>query len=191
MSAKSGAKPTLNYYPYSPSPCYQESGNSGCGGNGAVIGASIVLIILLVLVVVGGIWYWNCGGTKEVNVVKKSNKKQVSFSDSIGNKQLQECSEEILADIMTGKSDKKVIAFVAPWCGHCQALKPVLEEAAKESNVPILTLTHIDDKQTPHVGKAAAHLKVQGFPMLFLVENGKAVAYNGDRSKQSIIEFAK
>ena len=206
MSSKYGARrgvaggqPTLNYYPtelcspyYSPRNC----GNNGCGGGGekgAVIAASMVLIILLIFVVVGGIWYWSYNGNSktdvDINVVKK---KQVSFGESSNHaKQLLECPEKLLMEIMAGKSEPVVIVFVAPWCGICTALKPTLEEAAKKSNLPIYTLTHVDNQKTPLVGKAAEHLKVGGFPTLFRVENGKAKTYSGDRSQTSLVEFSK
>jgi thiol-disulfide isomerase/thioredoxin len=184
-------QPTLNYYPAEyASPCSSPNacGNKSCEGNGAVVVASIVLIILLLFVVIGGACYWNYTPTAEVDVIRK---KQVSFADSTKPKQLQECPEKLILSIMQGPSEPVILAFVAPWCGHCQHLKPILEEAAKESNLPIYTLTQIDNQKTPLVGKVAEHLNVKGFPMIFRIEDGKAIPYNGDRSKNSIVEFAK
>lgn len=202
MSSRSSKSksPSLNYYPSSlNSPCYDSCGSGS--GNSAVIAASVILVILIVFVVIGGIWYWSspgcsgCGSSGSCGCGSsfgESKKKVVRFAESLKGgqpKELQECSKELLDQIMNGKTDPCVIAFVAPWCGFCTQMKPALEAAAKEANVPIYTLTQKDGNE--HVGAAAKHLKVPGFPALFLVENGKATAYQGDRSQQSIIEFAK
>ncbi len=187
MSSRSSSKsPRLNYYPASLS----SPGGGGCcsdscgsGANGSVIAASIILIILIIFVIVGGIWYWSSSCSKNTKVVR--------FADAApGGGELQECPKERLIEIMSGKSPNPVvIAFVAPWCGFCQQMKPALEAAAKECSIPIYTLTHKDGND--HVLAASKHLDVKGYPMLFKIDNGKATPYEGDRSKESIVQFSK
>jgi thiol-disulfide isomerase/thioredoxin len=191
MPAKNSSKrisPRLEYYPVSlSSPGAEQDYSNSCNSasNGAVIAASVILIILLICVIVGGIWYWSAGCSSS------SSTKVVRFADShsadVG--KLRECPKERLIEIMSGKSsDSVIVAFVAPWCGFCKQMKPALEEAAKESSIPIYTLTHAEGSD--HVLAAGKHLNVQGYPMLFKIKDGKAVPYQGDRSKQSIVDFA-
>ncbi len=197
MSSRSKS-PRLEYYPSSlKSP---DCGTNSCGGNGSVIAASIILVILIIFVVVGGIWYWSSPGCSQCGSSgwggscgcgSPKNTKVVRFADTFtGNKELRECSKELLNEIMSGKSSGPVvIAFVAPWCGFCSQMKPDLEAAARESNNQIYTLTQTEGAD--HVVAAAKHLDVKGFPAIFKIENGKAQVYSGDRSKNSIVEFSK
>ena len=176
MSARKS--PKLAYFPETPYPGCDEN------SNGLVIAASVILVVLLLFIVIGGIMYW-CNSSNNSNKV-------LAFADSKDSKpkELMECSKELVEDLMSGKvKGPVVIAFVAPWCGHCNNMKPALQEAAKESASPIYTLTH--DKDKPYIEQMMKALKVQGFPMLFKLEGGNATAYKGDRSKGSIVEFAK
>ena len=217
VTSKSSSSRKLHYYPpdlLSPAaaapgaiiyqPCAVAAKNNG--SNGAVIAASIVLIILLVFIVIAGLVYWSwsscptaAAASVDVDVVssssggryKQKKKKQVRFADKKGG-ELSECTADELVKIMNGKAEPCIIAFVSPMCGHCQNMKPALESAAKKSNISFYTLTNSGDpKESAHVMEAAKHLDVNGIPMLFRIENGKAIPYNGNRSEESLLEFAK
>lgn len=117
--------------------------------------------------------------------------------DIVHRRQLEECPKALLEQILQGSSTKRqrqdqavILAFVAPWCGYCQQLKPTLREAGKRSKIPIYTVTHKNNDETKHVAKAATQLDVKGFPMIFKIQNKKAMVYSGDRSLESILEFA-
>lgn len=80
--------------------------------------------------------------------------------------------------------------FYAPWCGHCQALTPAWEQAAKALK-GIVNIAAVDCDE--HKSIAGEH-GVQGFPTIkfFYVVDGKikSSAYNGGRSAKEIVTFA-
>lgn len=188
MSAKS-KKPTLDYFPVTP--CVDACDN---GGNGMVIAASIILVILLLAIVIGGVVYCfngsegGCFGEGHEADTKYVGEKAADAKHH-HKKELMECPEDLARDLLSGKMKGPVVlAFVAPWCGHCNTMKPALHEAAKEAATPIYTLTH--EKGKTYMEDLMKALKVGGFPMLFKLHDGNATPYKGNRSKISILEFA-
>eukprot|EP00878_Enallax_costatus_P001518 GHUV01001669.1.p1 GENE.GHUV01001669.1~~GHUV01001669.1.p1 ORF type:complete len:459 (+),score=78.64 GHUV01001669.1:164-1540(+) len=83
-----------------------------------------------------------------------------------------------------------MVEFYAPWCGHCQALKPAWEQAAKALK-GIVNVAAVDCDE--HKSLAGEH-GVQGFPTIkfFYVSDGKikSSSYNGGRSAKEIVAFA-
>ena len=87
-------------------------------------------------------------------------------------------------------TDKDVLVeFYAPWCGHCQQLKPVYEEVAKAfddvGHIMIAKL-NADKHEIPGV-------EIEGFPTIKLFKKGKKkdpIEYEGmGRSAAEIIKF--
>ncbi|KAF2181051.1 thioredoxin-domain-containing protein [Zopfia rhizophila CBS 207.26] len=85
--------------------------------------------------------------------------------------------------------------FYAPWCGHCQNLKPAYEAAAKSlAGIAKVAAVNCDDKiNKPFCGK----MGVQGFPTLKIVRPGKKLGkptiedYQGPRQAKGIVEAVK
>lgn len=85
--------------------------------------------------------------------------------------------------------------FYAPWCGHCQNLKPAWEKAAKslEGIVNVAAVNCDADENKALCGQQG----IQGFPTLktfrVLTPKGKplVVPYQGERSAKAIVEAAK
>eukprot|EP00883_Tetradesmus_obliquus_P011814 jgi/Sobl393_1/4620/SZX79247.1 len=83
-----------------------------------------------------------------------------------------------------------MVEFYAPWCGHCQQLKPAWEQAAK-ALAGIVNVAAVDCDE--HKSIAGEH-GIRGFPTIkfFYVSNGviKSSDYNGGRSAKEIVAFA-
>eukprot|EP00882_Tetradesmus_deserticola_P001203 GHRQ01001301.1.p1 GENE.GHRQ01001301.1~~GHRQ01001301.1.p1 ORF type:complete len:457 (+),score=199.58 GHRQ01001301.1:162-1532(+) len=83
-----------------------------------------------------------------------------------------------------------MVEFYAPWCGHCQQLKPVWEQAAQALK-GIVNVAAVDCDE--HKSVAGDH-GIRGFPTIkfFYVLNGaiKSSDYSGGRSAKELVAFA-
>ncbi|KAK6365696.1 hypothetical protein LTS17_011083 [Exophiala oligosperma] len=88
-----------------------------------------------------------------------------------------------------------IVEFYAPWCGHCQNLKPAYEKAAKNlaGLAKVAAVDCDDEANKPFCGQ----MGIQGFPTLKIVKPGKKPGrpivedYNGPRSAKGIVEAVK
>ncbi|KAL2137312.1 hypothetical protein VTI74DRAFT_5043 [Chaetomium olivicolor] len=96
-------------------------------------------------------------------------------------------------DRLIAKSNyTSIVEFYAPWCGHCQNLKPAYEKAAKnlEGLAKVAAVNCDDDANKPFCGS----MGVQGFPTLKIVRpkkgGGKPMVqdYQGQRTASAIVE---
>ncbi|RSL69047.1 hypothetical protein CEP53_002381 [Fusarium sp. AF-6] len=96
-------------------------------------------------------------------------------------------------DKLIAKSNyTSIVEFYAPWCGHCQNLKPAYEKAAKnlEGLAKVAAIDCDDDANKPFCGS----MGVQGFPTLKIVRPGKKYGkpvvedYQGQRTAGAISE---
>ncbi|KAJ6412657.1 hypothetical protein OIU84_005659 [Salix udensis] len=93
-----------------------------------------------------------------------------------------------LDDLVTKSGKNVLLEFYAPWCGHCQKLAPILEEIAVSYQSDADVLIAKLDATANDVPSDAYH--VEGFPTVYLRSaSGKLVQYEGDRTKQDIIDF--
>jgi protein disulfide-isomerase A6 len=83
--------------------------------------------------------------------------------------------------------------FYAPWCGHCQSLKPAFEKAAKNlAGLAKVAAVNCDDKEANQ--NLCAQMGVQGFPTLKIIKPGKKPGrpvvedYQGPRSTKGIVD---
>ena len=82
--------------------------------------------------------------------------------------------------------------FYAPWCGHCQNLKPAYEKAAKNlAGLAKVAAVNCDDEDNKPL---CGEMGVQGFPTLKIVKpgtkRGRPVVedYQGPRSTKGIVD---
>ncbi|EOD53128.1 putative pdi related protein a protein [Neofusicoccum parvum] len=96
-------------------------------------------------------------------------------------------------DKLIAKSNHtSIVEFYAPWCGHCQNLKPAYEKAAKNlaGLAKVAAVDCDDDANKPLCGQ----MGVQGFPTLKIVRPGKKPGkpvvedYKGARSAKAIVD---
>ncbi|KAM0816434.1 putative Thioredoxin domain-containing protein [Seiridium cardinale] len=95
-------------------------------------------------------------------------------------------------DRLVAKSNyTTAVEFYAPWCGHCQNLKPAYEKAAKNLDglARVAAVNCDEDENKPLCGQFG----VQGFPTIKIVRPGKKFGkpvvddYNGPRSAKDIV----
>ena len=84
-----------------------------------------------------------------------------------------------------------LIFMVAPWCGHCQKLEPVIDTLEKELvNEPEFnpfSIMKFNDEFLPNV-----NLKAKSYPTIRLMINGKHIGdHEGDREPDDIREFLR
>ncbi|ORY24662.1 thioredoxin-like protein [Naematelia encephala] len=85
-----------------------------------------------------------------------------------------------------------MVAFVAPWCGHCKNLGPEYTAAA-QSLSPLIPFYAVDCDDSKNKGLCAEY-HIQGFPTIKAFPRaGKGAArdYQGDRKKGPLVEYAK
>ena len=68
-------------------------------------------------------------------------------------------------------SEKKVLLdFLAPWCGPCRMVGPVLEEIANERSDVKVVKINVDDQP-----ELAREFRVMSIPALFVMKDGVVV----------------
>ncbi|MES1915656.1 MAG: hypothetical protein MHM6MM_007571 [Cercozoa sp. M6MM] len=81
-----------------------------------------------------------------------------------------------------------LVAFTAPWCGHCKRLKPVWEKLdnkfADDDAVVVAEINAVENSY------AAAQYGVRGFPTIKLVRNHEMLSFEGKRDVTTLAEFA-
>lgn len=91
-----------------------------------------------------------------------------------------------------GTSVKKLVLYYAPWCGHCQKLKPTWAQLESSydgkvlggQTIKIEKVNGDDDKETVQA------LNINGFPTIVLYkDDGDKLMYNGDRSFKDLVTF--
>lgn len=85
-----------------------------------------------------------------------------------------------------------MVAFVAPWCGHCKNLGPEYTAAA-QSLTPLIPFYAVDCDASQNKALCAEY-GIQGFPTIKAFPRaGKGAArdYNGERQRGALIEHAK
>ena len=88
------------------------------------------------------------------------------------------------------------ILYYAPWCGHCQTVKPAFERAARRSTNRMV-MCNADPMATATKGHSGIlgledleTLKVDGFPSIQRYQNGTVQDYTGPRSEDAFLSFA-
>ncbi|KAH9923470.1 protein disulfide isomerase [Epithele typhae] len=84
-----------------------------------------------------------------------------------------------------------IVAFTAPWCGHCKRLKPIYEEVAKDfANEPNCLVTNVDaDAQNNR--PLATKYEIGSFPTIKFFPKGSSepVDYDGARTEEAFVEY--
>jgi protein disulfide-isomerase A1 len=79
------------------------------------------------------------------------------------------------------------VEFYAPWCGHCKKLTPDWEKAATalKGEVPVAKVDATVEEAV------AQEFGVRGYPTIKFFSNGVAKDYQGARSAEALVSFAR
>ncbi|CAN1240419.1 Protein disulfide-isomerase [Linum grandiflorum] len=95
---------------------------------------------------------------------------------------------DTLDELVFNSGKNVLVEFYAPWCGHCKKLAPILDEVAVsyENDAGVLIAKLDATANDIPSGK----FEVQGYPTVyFRSASGNLVSYEGDRTKEDIIDF--
>ncbi|KAL4739159.1 hypothetical protein BDV11DRAFT_170303 [Aspergillus similis] len=101
-------------------------------------------------------------------------------------------NQKSYTQLIANSNYTSIVEFYAPWCGHCQNLKPAYEKAAKNLDglAKVAAVNCDEDANKPFCGQ----MGVQGFPTLKIVTPSKKPGkpriedYQGPRTAKAIVD---
>ncbi|KAF7829820.1 protein disulfide-isomerase [Senna tora] len=106
----------------------------------------------------------------------------------VNNEPVKVVVADSLQDIVFNSGKNVLLEFYAPWCGHCKKLAPILDEVAVSfQNDADVVIAKLDATANDIPSET---FDVQGYPTLyFRSASGKISQYDGNRTKEDIIDF--
>lgn len=84
--------------------------------------------------------------------------------------------------------DPLLVAFVAPWCGHCKRLKPEFGKAAQALAPEGIRIAQVDATQNKDLSD---RFDVSGFPTIKFFRGGAPNEYTGGRDAEAIASWLR
>jgi thiol-disulfide isomerase/thioredoxin len=133
---------------------------------------TLAIVIGSVLLIIAILWYYN----KYINrAVKRDDVENIVNQD--------------------GLKQAELILFSVDWCPHCKTAKPIWEELKTEYenktiNGYTVLFTDVNcTTETPEIEKMIATYKIEGYPTIKLLKDGKVIEYDAKPSKSTLTEF--
>ncbi|CAJ2507795.1 Uu.00g089810.m01.CDS01 [Anthostomella pinea] len=104
--------------------------------------------------------------------------------------QVEMLTDKTFKETVGGDKDV-LVAFTAPWCGHCKSLAPTWETLAEDFiNEPGVVIAKVDAEAENSKATASSE-GVSSYPTLKFFPKGSAegILYDGGRSEQDLITF--
>ena len=92
---------------------------------------------------------------------------------------------ETFQKLVTTTQDPWFIKFYAPWCTHCQHLKPTWDQLARELTGQ-LNIGEVNCDAQPRLCKDA---RVKAYPTIYFFRGGERVEYDGLRGLGDLLSF--
>ncbi|PPJ58388.1 hypothetical protein CBER1_08076 [Cercospora berteroae] len=90
-----------------------------------------------------------------------------------------------------GKDQEAIVAFTAPWCGHCKTLAPTWEKVAADFASEENVLVGKVDCEAPNAKAIAEKYGVKSYPTILYFPKGSTESqpYSGGRSEEDLVSF--
>lgn len=93
--------------------------------------------------------------------------------------------------VINSQTQGTLVAFFAPWCGHCKSLEPVWTKIASSfSQDDRCKVAHLDADNSANKPLATKY-GVSGFPTIKFIPSGggEATSYDGPRTEEAFLEY--
>ncbi|KAG9119775.1 hypothetical protein FRC07_005038 [Ceratobasidium sp. 392] len=95
-------------------------------------------------------------------------------------------------DVVMNPENNAIVAFTAPWCGHCKSLKPILEKVAKTYKSESTCIVAQMDADAEVNREVAGRYNVRSYPTIKFFPKGSnkdAISYEVGRSEADFVKF--